>query len=393
MDEWKIRRWKTIKVEGFQLKTFVNLCSAKSIGFRSLKILDECTMTGEISAEFLDDVLLTAGNRWRITVLGETGLEHRILVFLNRSATWFGLAVFCVILYFQSQFISEIQIYGYERLTEHEIRTVLKDLGFYPGAQKSYDLGTLKTQLFHELDEITWVGITYEGTLAKIEILEGAKTPPLEDTSYPADLCSDKAGYVEQIMVKEGLAEKKSGDYVAVGDCLIRGTIPVDDKTYQREEQELVRFVHAQGEVKLRVLHRILLYQPVESTILQDTGRWIPGIQLTLGEQVWDSDRILRPWEASRREAVAAVGGIRPIPWELKLYCSKEIRIMRGKRSELEILRRGEQQIRAISKEILPKSAEILKKDLSFSQKENIIEMNVLIHSLEETGVDRPILQ
>ena len=105
MDEWKIRRWKTIKVEGFQLKTFVNLCSAKSIGFRSLKILDECTMTGEISAEFLDDVLLTAGNRWRITVLGETGLEHRIFIFLNRSATWVGLAVFCVILYFQSQLI------------------------------------------------------------------------------------------------------------------------------------------------------------------------------------------------------------------------------------------------------------------------------------------------
>jgi hypothetical protein len=45
---------------------------------------------------------------------------------------------------------------------------------------------------------------------------------------------------------------------------------------------------------------------------------------------------------------------------------------MRGKRSELEILRRGEQQIRAISKEILPKTAEILKKDLSFSEKENI---------------------
>lgn len=393
MSEWKVRRWKTIKVEGFQLQRFLNICSGNGIGFRSIRVLDDCTMTGDILFDDMEMVLHLGGNRWKITILRESGLEHRLRIFGKRTATWTGLMLFCCILYFQSQFISQIQITGYERLTEKEIRATLEELGFYEGAPKLYELSPLKTRLFHELDNITWVGITYDGTLAKVEILEGAVPPPLEDVSYPADLCSDREGYLESLMVKEGLAVKKPGNYVKSGDVLISGRIPIEDKTYQREEEELVRYVHAQGEAKLRVLHRVTMYQPLYTTILQDTGQWYPGLSLALGTQRWDSDRILRLWQSSRRNEVVTVRWNRPIPGEIRIYCNKEIAVKRGKRQEEEIYKRAEQQIRAISKEILPKTAEIIKKDLSFSEKENIIELNVLIHSLEDTGVDQPILQ
>ncbi|MBR2001903.1 MAG: sporulation protein YqfD [Firmicutes bacterium] len=393
MNEWKIRRWKTVRIEGFQLQRFLNLCSGSGIGFRSIRSLDECTMTVDISMDDLDEVVRLAGNRWKITIGKESGLEHSLRRFAKRTATWTGLLLFCGILYFQSQFISQIQITGYEQLTEEEIRSTLGELGFAPGAKKSYDLSSLKTRLFHELDNITWVGIQYDGTLAKVEILEGAVTPPLEDTSQPANLCSDKEGYLESLMVKEGIAMKKPGDYVKPGDVLISGIVPIEDKTYQREETELVRHVHAQGEAKLRVLHRIILYQPRCSTILEKTGRWFPGIKLSFGNRSWDSDQLLRLWDTSRRKEIVSAGWNRPIPGEIAIYLNQEVIVRQGKRLEEEIKRRADQQIRAISKEILPKSAEIIKKDLSFSEKENIIIMNVLIHALEETGVDQPILQ
>ncbi|MBQ6948933.1 MAG: sporulation protein YqfD, partial [Firmicutes bacterium] len=100
MSEWKIRRWNTIKIEGFQIQRFINLCSAKAIGFRTIRMIDDCTMTGEILPEDLEEVIRLGGNRWKITFLKEDGLEHRVRVFLKRTATWIGLLLFCSILYF-----------------------------------------------------------------------------------------------------------------------------------------------------------------------------------------------------------------------------------------------------------------------------------------------------
>lgn len=391
MAKWKIKSWLTVKIEGFQIAKFLTLCKGETIGFQQIRWIDDCTIQCEIEAKKLPQIRSLAQNRYQITVIGRSGLESRLWILCSRSATCVGLVCFCIIIYVQSLFISQIEIRGYERHTEREIRETLEELGFYPGALKSFDLQELKLRLFHELHNITWVGITFEGTLAKVEILEGTEIQPLEDTSYPAHLISDREGYLETLMVKEGVAQKERGDHVKAGDILISGIVPIVDKTYQREEDELIRLVHAQGEAKLRVLHRFTCYQPKISTILEDTGRWFPGIHLQIGTWSWDSDEILRPWNSSRRDEIVRWEGTRPIPASVTVYRQKEVVVRRGNRTDEEIRKRAEQQIRLISKEILPKDAHIIKKDLSFSEKENIIIMNVLLHSLESSGVDQPI--
>ena len=390
MSEWKLRRWKTIRIEGFQLHRFINACNARGIGFRNLRMVDDCQIEAQIDHRNFARLKQMASNRYRVTVLGQSGLESRIRMFFSRTATCVGLLLFCGILYYQSCFISQVRISGYQRLTELSIRETLEELGFRPGALKSFDLADLKGQLYHELDNVTWVGISYEGTVAQVEILEGAVTPPLEDTSYPAHLVADKEGYLEELMVKEGVAQKKKGDYVAPGDVLISGIVPITDKSYTRKEEDLIRCVHAQGEAKIRALYRRTYYQSQYSTVLEDTGRWIPGIRLQVGNKSCDSDRLLRPWEVSRRKEIAAVKLLRPFPLAIEVYGSHEVTVFKAKRLQSEIEKRAEQQVRAAAKEILPKEAQLLKKDLSFSEKENIIEINMLLHSLEPTGTDQP---
>jgi len=392
MSEWKLRRWKTIRIEGFQLHRFINGCSARGIGFRNLRMADDCTAEAQVDSRRLNDLKRLAANRYRVTVIGQSGLESRIRIMLSRTATCVGLLLFCGILYYQSCFISQIRISGYEHLTELEIRQTLEGLGFRPGALKSFDLADLKAQLYHELDNVIWVGISYEGTVAEVEILEGAVTPPLEDTTDPAHVVADREGYLEELMVKEGLAQKKKGDYVTRGDILISGIVPITDKSYSRSEEELIRYVHAQGEAKIRVLHRTTYYQARYSTVLTDTGRWIPGIRLSLGTWSWDSDRVFRPWKTSRRSEIASVTLSRPIPFAIALYRSREVTVAKAKRLPEEIEKRAQQQVRAAVKEIFPKDAQLMKKDLSFSEKENIIEVNMLLHSLETVGTDQPFL-
>lgn len=392
MSEWKLRRWKTIRIEGFQLHRFINACTARRIGFRNLQMKDDCTAEAQVDSRYLKELRRLSSNRYRITVIGESGLAGRICIMLSRTATCVGLLVFFGILYYQSCFISQVKISGYEHLTELEIRQTLKELGFYPGAFKSFDLVELKTRLYHELDNVTWVGISYEGTVAEVTVLEGAQTPPVEDVSYPVHVVADRSGYLEKLTVKEGVAQKKTGDYVEEGDILISGIVPITDKSYTRSEKELERYVHAQGEVSLRVLYKVKYYQPKYSTILNDTGRWAPGIRICVGSRGWDSDRFIRPWKTSRRSTILSVNRLRPIPFSLTLYQSKETTVSEGRRLSEEIKKRAQQQARAAVKEIFPKDARLLKKDLSFSEKENIIEVNMLLHSLEAAGKDQPFL-
>ena len=84
---------------------------------------------------------------------------------------------------------------------------------------------------------------------------------------------------------------------------------------------------------------------------------------------------------------------MRPVPVKVQIYLNEEIQQIRAEREEEEITTLAEQQIRSKIKENLPKDAQIIKKDLSFSKKENIIELNVLVHSLESVGIDQPIPQ
>ena len=390
MTEWKLRRWKKIELEGFEIHRLINLCSARGIGFRNLRMVDDCKAEAQIDGRSFDVLRKLAGNRYRVTVVGQLGLESRLRLLLSRTATCVGLACFCGIVYFQSCFISQVRISGYERLTEREIRETLEELGFYPGAVKSFDLADLKTRLYHELDNVTWVGISYEGTVAQVEVLEGSIVPSREDTSDPVHVVADRQGYLEELIVKEGIARKKPGDYIEEGEILISGIVPITDKSYTRKEEELIRYVHAQGEAKARVLHRATCYQPRYTVVLADTGRWIPGIRLRIGTQSWDSDRFVRPWASSRRDEVASLKTLRPIPVEIQLYRSREVTVTRAERLPEEVEARAEQQVRAMVKEILPKDGQLMKKDLSFLRKENIIEVNVLLHSLESIGRDQP---
>ena len=390
MSEWKFRRWKKIKIEGFQLHRFISAAATRGIGFRGLRMVDECQAEAQVDARQFAALKKAAGNRYRITVVGQFGLESRLRQLLHRTATCVGLLAFFAIIYYQSCFISEVQITGYEHLTEEQIRKSLAELGFYPGALKSYDLADLKTSLYSELGDIAWVGITYQGTLARVEILEAAVTPEREDTSETAHIVADRSGYIESMVVKEGVAQKQKGDFVQEGDLLISGLVPITDKSYTRKPDELFRSVHAQGEVKARVLYRIRRYQPAYSVTLAPTGRRFPGLRLKFGQWQWDSDRLYRPFEVSRREEATLMQMLHPLPVQFALYWENEVEVCLSKRLPEEIQRRAQQQCRQAIKEILPKDGQFVKNDLSFSEKENIIEVTMLIHSIETIGTDQP---
>ncbi|MCI8630819.1 MAG: hypothetical protein HFG67_00925 [Firmicutes bacterium] len=338
---------RKIRVEGFGLHRLITECIAKGIVLQNIRFISDIEAVMSISAEDYPRLKKLAKSKYRITVSSEEGWLPFIHGLKMRKAALLGLSLFLIIIYYQSLFVSEIRIYGYEHFTEEEVRTALSDIGFEVGSRKlstKDEANEVKLHLFRELPGISWVGITYKGTLAEVTIVEGEENPKKETVDAPCDIVADREGYIVEVIPREGIRAVEDGEYVVPGDVIISGAVPYKSTNYAKGDQgELTRYVHASGTVKVHIPYY------VEFSILPNVVDSLSGNDI-VSAAVYDGE------------------------------------------SEYDFVKRvSDRKIRQFMKENVGSKAQITNKDLNFNVKENIIEVRVLIETLQEIGIEREI--
>lgn len=385
---------KVIRVEGFEQQKLLSQCLQKKIILRKIRFENNLSMTMEIRDRDLDAFLAIVKRRYRVTILRENGYKPLILRALHRKSTLVGVLLFLLILIYQASFISEIRVQGYERIEEATIRQALKEVGFYEGCNKNIDINEVKTQMFQKLDNISWIGIKYNGSMAEVTIVEGTKEIKPVDATTPVHVVASKDGYIEKVIAREGTVQVPKGAFVKKGDIVISGELLIVDKAYaDRSEEELIRYVHANGEVKARILYRFHRYQDKYSLIKKHTGKHLYGFAIKFGSFEFNTAKWLWPYDASIYEEKTVGKFIRPIPCQFSIIKTSEVELYRQKRTDEEIKEMANLQIRRYQKEKIPENAQIINKSLKFEEKENIIEVTVMLHALEEIGSEKPIVK
>ena len=160
----------------------------------------------------------------------------------------------------------------------------------------------------------------------------------------PCDIVADRGGYVVEVLPREGLRAVEDGEYVAPGDVLISGAVPYKSTNYARGDLgELIRYVHASGTVKVHIPYY------VEFSILPNAVDSLSGNDI-MSATIYDGE------------------------------------------SDYDFVKRvSDKRIRQFMRENDLDKAQITNKDLNFSIKENIIEVRVLIETLQEIGTEREI--
>jgi len=128
------------------------------------------------------------------------------------------------------------------------------------------------------------------------------------------------------------------------GDVIISGAVPYKSTNYAKGDQgELTRYVHASGTLKVHIPYY------VEFSILPNVVDSLSGNDI-VSAAVYDGE------------------------------------------SEYDFVKRvSDRKIRQFMKENVGSKAQITNKDLNFNVKENIIEVRVLIETLQEIGIEREI--
>ncbi len=384
----------SIHVEGFDIHKLLSLCLKEGIELREIKILSNFEFTADVIGSDWPRLSRLAGSRYRLSITKEKGLKPLAQKLLSNRSLIAGFLLFLLIIFTQTMFVSEIRVYGYEKLTEREILECLQDAGLYVGSStRSIDPDQVEIEMYRSLDQISWIGITFRGGLAEVTVAEGTESKIQVDKSQPCNIVAAKDGYIEKTIAREGKVTAEKDSFVHVGDVLITGILQIEDKTYSRDpDSVLYRYVHADGEVYARTVHRFICYQDIHSLEKRKTGNSIPGIRLTLGTRAWDSADILIPYETSAYEEKIVLDLRWPFPVEVAVTRISELELYMTKRGQEEIKEQANRQVREFIKNNLPESTQILNKSLKFLPEENIIKVTAMIEALEQIGQKRSFI-
>lgn len=384
------RHYIKVKIEGSSLENLLNRCMKSGVKLQNIRYRSDTEVVLKVEKASLEALTQLVGNRYEMQVLQEGGYRFRMKRILKKKAFLAGIALFVGILFYQSLFIAEIQVSGYESLNEPQLRQTLQEAGFVEGCRKSINLEQVKLHMYEEYDTLAWIGIKYKGNLAQVTVAESAEPVNRQDVAKeaPCNIVADKAGYVSRIIPTEGIRAVENGTYVREGDVLISGLVPLQNVSYGTENEGVTEtYVHAAGTAELKIPVRLYFYETASKTVKTETGRKSVSLAVN-GKEVG------LPWnyETCTVKSINLINMAKPVKLKIQIRYREEVKIQQEKRTEKAVKKQVINQIHQYAKENLPEKAQILNKSLNFTQEKNIITVGVTLETLQQIGIEEEII-
>lgn len=275
------------EVSGYAMERFMNLCNHKGIHLWNVEQNSSSCMMNISIEDFrrIKPILKKTGTR--IKIIEKKGLPF--FMFRNRKRKWLfiGLFMFAVLIKVLTLFIWDIEIEGNMYYTDDMVTKYLSTLDVSPGTlKKTIDVSGLEEELRIKYNNISWVSIQIDGTKLMIRMTEipqqEAKTANTFESNH---IVADQYAIITSIVTRKGIPLVKAGDYVAKGDILIQGNLPVynDDGTLKNME-----YVQADGDIMGEVVYNYNKTYNLEHQVKSYTGKTYNTYSLNFGNQTWN---------------------------------------------------------------------------------------------------------
>jgi len=262
-----ITGYVNIRVEGFFIERFINICKSKRILLNDIKREKSTTMFANVRIDDYKRLREVAKKtKSKIKIIDKSGLPFILHKYRKRKifAVLFGFIIVSIVVL--SNYIWNIEIEGNINISKEEIMQNLKESGLYIGISKNdLDTKSVVNKIRLNRDDIAWIGITVKGTNATIKIKESDKAPEVVDKNEFCNIVSDKTGMITKINVQNGTATVKEGDIVKTGDLLVEG--------YIEGQYTGKRYVHSIADIEAKVWYTKKVKANLKTQIPVETGK------------------------------------------------------------------------------------------------------------------------
>lgn len=238
--------YRICRVSRESLARLVDICRELSIPFREVEIIGE---NAELIIPFFCLKKLTkAAERENITLtlISSHGLPALLVRYRHRYGFFLALAFSILITFLSSGVIWDIRVDGENRLSEREVRDILRECGLELGTPtRSIDSGVLENRVLILSDEISWISVNIVGTVAEVEIREIDFSENDTESTAPSNLVASQHGRIVALEDIRGNIAVEIGEEVAEGQLLIGGIYG--------DEENGFRYVSPHGRVLAEV--------------------------------------------------------------------------------------------------------------------------------------------
>lgn len=163
----------------------------------------------------------------RIRIVKKIGIPFFISRYRLRLGIVTGIVLFLSVLTVLSNFVWSIEVVGLESLEEKTVVSTLEELGLKIGSYiPSIDVRRLKQQFMLKNDDVAWIGININSSVAEIRIHERVDSPEFTvDNDKACDVVANQTGLIKYMEVYDGQPQVKVGNVVLEGQLLVSGII------------------------------------------------------------------------------------------------------------------------------------------------------------------------
>lgn len=251
-----------IKVEGFFIERFINICISKKILLWNIKREKSTILYVNVSIKDYKRLKSIAKKtKSKISIQSKKGIPFILHKYRKRKIFVALLAIIVIALFVMSRFIWNIEIRGNERIHREEIIEELNKQGLKIGTYKRrINANSIINRVRLNRNDIAWMGIDLEGTNVIVEIKETSRAPEIIDENEYCNIVANKEGMITKISVQNGTAVVKEGDIVKVGDILVLG--------YLEGKYTGIRYVHAKADIEAKIWYskkeKVFLKQQIQ---------------------------------------------------------------------------------------------------------------------------------
>ena len=263
----KITGMVKIKVEGFFIERFLNLCKNENIIFKSLERKDSSFITFEImKSDFRKLKFIARKTGCKVRIENKTGLPFFVNKYKKRKVFAVALSVIAFFIIGLSNFIWEVEMEGLQKIGKDDFKNYIEDKGIKVGCFKpQINIEQIENEIKIQREDIAWVSIEFLGTKAKISIKESIDIPEIINKDEISNIVASSDAVIEKIVVRNGTARVKEGDIVKKGDLLVEGII---EGKYKDD-----RMVHADADIIGKVLYTLERFDTYIQKNKVKTGR------------------------------------------------------------------------------------------------------------------------